>query len=43
MPGLTDRATVLAGELSRQIVQCGNFVYGFQCHMGVTAEGRLKD
>lgn len=40
MPGLTDQATVLATSAGcpRQIVQYGNFVYGFQCHMEFTAE-----
>ncbi|HIF4732004.1 TPA: type 1 glutamine amidotransferase [Citrobacter amalonaticus] len=40
MPGLTDQATVLAASVGcpRQIVQYGNFVYGFQCHMEFTAE-----
>ena len=40
MPGLTDQATVLATSegCPRQIVQYGNFVYGFQCHMEFTAE-----
>ena len=40
MPGLTDQATVLATSIGcpRQIVQYGNFVYGFQCHMEFTAE-----
>lgn len=40
MPGLTDQATVLATSVGcpRQIVQYGNFVYGFQCHMEFTAE-----
>lgn len=40
MPGLTDQATVLATSAGcpQQIVQYGNFVYGFQCHMEFTAE-----
>lgn len=40
MPGLTDQATVHATSVGcpRQIVQYGNFVYGFQCHMEFTAE-----
>ncbi|VEA31209.1 glutamine amidotransferase [Salmonella enterica subsp. enterica] len=40
MPGLTDQATVLAESAGcpRQIVQYGNFVYGFQCHMEFTVE-----
>lgn len=40
MPGLTDQATILATSegCPRQIVQYGNFVYGFQCHMEFTAE-----
>ncbi|MBN6045816.1 type 1 glutamine amidotransferase [Citrobacter sp. ku-bf4] len=40
MPGLTDQATVLAASVGcpRQIVQYGNFVYGFQCHMEFTPE-----
>lgn len=40
MPGLTEQATVLATSegCPRQIVQYGNFVYGFQCHMEFTAE-----
>lgn len=40
MPGLTDQATVLAESegCPRQIVQYGNFVYGFQCHMEFTVE-----
>lgn len=40
MPGLTDQATVLATSAGcpRQIVQYGNFVYGFQCHMEFTAD-----
>ena len=40
MPGLTDQAPVLAASVGcpRQIVQYGNFVYGFQCHMEFTAE-----
>ncbi|HEM6628764.1 TPA: type 1 glutamine amidotransferase [Citrobacter farmeri] len=40
MPGLTDQATILATSAGcpRQIVQYGNFVYGFQCHMEFTAE-----
>ncbi|HFZ8995731.1 TPA: type 1 glutamine amidotransferase [Citrobacter freundii] len=39
MPGLTDQAIVLAESAGcpRQIVQYGNFVYGFQCHMEFTA------
>ncbi|MEA7543776.1 hypothetical protein ONO12_25665, partial [Salmonella enterica subsp. enterica serovar Montevideo] len=38
--GLTDQATVLAESegCPRQIVQYGNFVYGFQCHMEFTVE-----
>ncbi|MDU5714314.1 MAG: type 1 glutamine amidotransferase [Citrobacter freundii] len=40
MPGLTDQATILATSegCPRQIVQYGNFVYGFQCHMEFTAD-----
>ena len=40
MPGLTDQATILATSegCPRQIVQYGNFIYGFQCHMEFTAE-----
>lgn len=40
MPGLTDRAIILATSegCPRQIVQYGNFVYGFQCHMEFTVE-----
>ena len=40
MPGLTDQATVLATSegCPRQVVQYGDFVYGFQCHMEFTAE-----
>ncbi|EPF2245208.1 type 1 glutamine amidotransferase [Citrobacter werkmanii] len=40
MPGLTDQAIILATSegCPRQIVQYGNFVYGFQCHMEFTAE-----
>ncbi|WP_336221256.1 type 1 glutamine amidotransferase [Citrobacter amalonaticus] len=40
MPGLTDQAVVLATSAGcpRQIVQYGNFVYGFQCHMEFTRE-----
>ncbi|AAV76439.1 type 1 glutamine amidotransferase [Salmonella enterica subsp. enterica serovar Paratyphi A] len=40
MPGLTDQAIILATSegCPRQIVQYGNFVYGFQCHMEFTVE-----
>ncbi|SQB28504.1 glutamine amidotransferase [Citrobacter koseri] len=40
MPGLTDQSVVLATSegCPRQIVQYGNAVYGFQCHMEFTAE-----
>lgn len=40
MPGLTDQAIILAASegCPRQIVQYGNFVYGFQCHMEFTAD-----
>lgn len=40
MPGLTDQAIILATSegCPRQIVQYGNFVYGFQCHMEFTAD-----
>ncbi|WP_213133677.1 type 1 glutamine amidotransferase [Citrobacter sp. FP75] len=40
MPGLTDQAAILAVSegCSRQIVQYGNFIYGFQCHMEFTTE-----
>lgn len=40
MPGLTDQAIILATSegCTRQIVQYGNFVYGFQCHMEFTAD-----
>jgi GMP synthase (glutamine-hydrolysing) len=40
MPGLTAGAKVLAssGGCSRQIIQYGEFVYGFQCHPEFTRE-----
>jgi GMP synthase (glutamine-hydrolysing) len=40
MPGLTTGAKVLAssGGCSRQIIQYGEFVYGFQCHPEFTRE-----
>ena len=40
MPGLTDQSVVLATSegCPRQIVQYGNAVYGFQCHIEFTAE-----
>jgi GMP synthase (glutamine-hydrolysing) len=40
MPGLTAAATVIAASegCPRQIVEYGEFVYGFQCHMEFTPE-----
>jgi GMP synthase (glutamine-hydrolysing) len=40
MPGLTAGAKVLAssGGCSRQIIQYGEFIYGFQCHPEFTRE-----
>ncbi|MGX9731873.1 glutamine amidotransferase-related protein [Janthinobacterium aestuarii] len=40
MPGLTDSAKVIAYSegCPRQIVEYGNLVYGFQCHMEFTPE-----
>jgi GMP synthase (glutamine-hydrolysing) len=40
MPGLTDRARVLAYSdgCPRQIIEYGDLVYGFQCHMEFTPE-----
>lgn len=40
MPGLTENATVIAYSKGcpRQIVEYGNLVYGFQCHMEFTSE-----
>lgn len=40
MPGLTDKAKVIAESAGcpRQIVEYGNLVYGFQCHMEFTPE-----
>jgi GMP synthase (glutamine-hydrolysing) len=40
MPGLTAGAKVLASSAgcSRQIIQYGEFVYGFQCHPEFTRE-----
>jgi GMP synthase (glutamine-hydrolysing) len=41
MPGLTDRAVVLASSpgCPRQIVRYGSITYGFQCHLEITREG----
>ncbi|SDH31729.1 GMP synthase [Janthinobacterium sp. YR213] len=40
MPGLTDSAKIIAHSegCPRQIVEYGNLVYGFQCHMEFTPE-----
>ena len=40
MPGLTDNAKVIACSegCTRQIIEYGNLVYGFQCHMEFTPE-----
>ena len=40
MPGLTDSAKIIAYSegCPRQIVEYGNLVYGFQCHMELTPE-----
>lgn len=40
MPGLTDSATIIATSegCPRQIVEYGDLVYGFQCHMELTPE-----
>ena len=40
MPGLTDTAVILATSegCPRQIVEYGDLVYGFQCHMEFTPE-----
>lgn len=40
MPGLTERATVIAYSegCPRQIIEYGDRVYGFQCHMEFTPE-----
>ena len=40
MPGLTDDALILATSVGcpRQIVEYGDLVYGFQCHMEFTPE-----
>ncbi|WFR80432.1 hypothetical protein P9875_04425 [Janthinobacterium rivuli] len=40
MPGLTDSAKVIAYSQGcpRQIIEYGNLVYGFQCHMEFTPE-----
>ncbi len=40
MPGLTDTATVIAASegCPRQIVEYGDLVYGFQCHMEFTPD-----
>ncbi|SFY29124.1 GMP synthase (glutamine-hydrolysing) [Janthinobacterium lividum] len=40
MPGLTDSAKVIAYSegCPRQIIEYGNLVYGFQCHMELTPE-----
>lgn len=40
MPGLTDHATIIAYSegCPRQIIEYGELVYGFQCHMEFTAD-----
>ncbi|WP_341644189.1 type 1 glutamine amidotransferase [Thauera sp. SDU_THAU2] len=40
MPGLTERATIIAYSegCPRQIIEYGDLVYGFQCHMEFTPE-----